>query len=339
MGRPLFSKSYASSPPVRVESQAAVDRICHKWGALNKFDPDSDEFFANAEYEAFIDPDAASQTAPVEAVTQADADTISDGSSEPTELGGTDGIPSPMATGSDDPAALIADAYPELSDDQWAQRLLRASGYTTSTWLEAMNAVTTPLLSDIEGRDVSPVAPRAGAEDLNTTTVSYRPNRPRSASAAPPGLVPLSALLTQSSSSEMHEEHVTTPMPFTPIALPSLEAAPTSGDPEAPVQTEDLTPSSAQTVLAVEVNNTPVTPQRRNVRDPTQTIFTPSPPPTVTPRIYSWQSHPIPAIPASPTAFRGNRDGPLTNPRARRSFARLGPLVTPAPVMLTNTVN
>jgi hypothetical protein len=61
-----------------------------------------------------------------------------------------------------------------------------------------------------------------------------------------------------------------------------------------------------------------------------------SPPPSVTPRFYSWQHHPIPALPSSPSQARGNRDGPLTNPRARMSFARIDS--SPARIRIPNTV-
>jgi len=66
-------------------------------------------------------------------------------------------------------------------------------------------------------------------------------------------------------------------------------------------------------------------------------MMTPSPPPTVTPRLYHWQNHPIPAIPTTPTVVGGNRDGPLTNPHARISYARLGS--AQAPVVITNSAN
>jgi hypothetical protein len=57
-----------------------------------------------------------------------------------------------------------------------------------------------------------------------------------------------------------------------------------------------------------------------------QAMFTPSPPPTVTPRFYSWQNHPIPTLPTSPT-IRGN---------LHSTFTRRG--ATPAHVHIPSAV-
>jgi hypothetical protein len=71
-------------------------------------------------------------------------------------------------------------------------------------------------------------------------------------------------------------------------------------------------------------------------RQQVQSMVTPSPPPSVTPRFYSWQHHAIPVLPASPSLVRGTREGPLTNPRARMSFARIDS--SPAPIRIPSTV-
>ena len=50
MGRPLFSQAYATCEPVvRVESEQTPQY--EHWTYFNPFDPDSEEFFANAEVE------------------------------------------------------------------------------------------------------------------------------------------------------------------------------------------------------------------------------------------------------------------------------------------------
>jgi len=61
MGRPLFSQSYYSTAAVvQVEPDddkpAAEQPVCERWTYWKPFDPDSDEFFANEVYEAFVDP-------------------------------------------------------------------------------------------------------------------------------------------------------------------------------------------------------------------------------------------------------------------------------------------
>ncbi|KAF8448911.1 hypothetical protein L210DRAFT_3312167, partial [Boletus edulis BED1] len=54
MGRPLYSRTFITTPAVRDPEPPS----CERWSYLNAFDPDSDEFFdnENAVYEDFIDP-------------------------------------------------------------------------------------------------------------------------------------------------------------------------------------------------------------------------------------------------------------------------------------------
>ncbi|KAJ7281375.1 hypothetical protein C8J57DRAFT_1297417 [Mycena rebaudengoi] len=55
MGRALFSETHGSKAlAIRVEPEPVVCPY-DKWSIVNRFDPDSDEFFLNAEYEAFLD--------------------------------------------------------------------------------------------------------------------------------------------------------------------------------------------------------------------------------------------------------------------------------------------
>jgi len=58
MGRPLFSQS--PSVAVRIEpvvvTPPAEQPVCERWTYWNPFDPDSEEFFSNEVYEAFVDP-------------------------------------------------------------------------------------------------------------------------------------------------------------------------------------------------------------------------------------------------------------------------------------------
>lgn len=58
MGRAVYSSAYtASAPAVRVEPEPTVDIAVERWTSWNHFNPDSDEFFQDAEFEAFISPD------------------------------------------------------------------------------------------------------------------------------------------------------------------------------------------------------------------------------------------------------------------------------------------
>ncbi|KAG6809755.1 hypothetical protein H0H93_015547 [Arthromyces matolae] len=51
-------------------------------------------------------------------------------------------------------------------------------------------------------------------------------------------------------------------------------------------------------------------------------MLTPSPPPTVSPHVYTWRHAPL-VVPTSPLANMGNNAGPLTNASARVSLTRL----------------
>ncbi|KAF5316227.1 hypothetical protein D9619_006258 [Psilocybe cf. subviscida] len=60
MGRAVYSSAYTTSVPavaVRTEPEPNVDIAVERWSSWNHFDPDSDEFFQDAEFEAFISPD------------------------------------------------------------------------------------------------------------------------------------------------------------------------------------------------------------------------------------------------------------------------------------------
>ncbi|KAF6761757.1 proline-rich protein [Ephemerocybe angulata] len=317
MGRALFSKSYSSSPAVRAEPQAVDDTICQKWSVWNNFDPDSEEFFKNAQDEKRVSSS--------EAVEPADTDSTSDGSSETTETSGSDAAASLMATGPDDPVVLIADAYPMLDTNEWERRPREASS-AASVWLDHIAVTTTDVVgaNDATSRE-------EGGDD--TEARSYRPNRPRSASAAPARITLSSSLFAQGRATGAQVEQVST-IPTAASMITALQAI-AAGPATVNGPSSSSSSPSVQTVLPFL--EAPATPQRRNVRGSTQTIVSPSPPPSVTPRYYSWQNHSIPAIPTSPTALRGNRDGPLTNPHARRSFVRIGS--AQAPVLVTNSAN
>lgn len=327
MGRALYSQTYRSTPAVRTEPEPVVDTICQRWSAWNKFDPDSDEFFVDAEYEAFVDPpvqptalqEPVHDDPPALQAITFDSVSVSDISSDSSSDGTSSEGGSPMATGPDDPAAMIADAYPNLTltAEQWEQRI-RSSSSATEEWL---NDFARPTFQRLEANDAVNLR-EGGSREEPASDRSYRPNRPRSVSAAP-ALVPLSELLTQSRPTANAQQ-----VPTPPLSPPL---------PEEVTDTRAARPRSrsASPVREAPPLDAPATPQRANVRGSTQNAFSPSPPPSVTPRFYSWQNHPIPALPTSPTVIRGNRDGLLTNPHARRSYVRIGSAQGPA--LVTNT--
>ena len=85
MGRPLFSHAY-TAPAVRVEPEPY-----EKWSYWNPFDPDSEEFFADAEEERIRSPEPESETPVLEGVvrgvTELVEEAASSGSSEASSSG------------------------------------------------------------------------------------------------------------------------------------------------------------------------------------------------------------------------------------------------------------
>jgi len=55
MGRALFSQKYLSEPAVCEDPAPPFDAPCQRWSPCNQFDPDSEDFFKNAQLEQFLD--------------------------------------------------------------------------------------------------------------------------------------------------------------------------------------------------------------------------------------------------------------------------------------------
>jgi len=125
MGRALFSEMYNSSPAVRSEPEIAIAPY-DKWSVWNRFDPDSDEFFSNAEYEAFVDPVPFRDQAE-EPPLAVDGDNTSSASSDSS--GSERG--SPMAVGSEVSATSIANEY---ASGEWVWDPPSASSALAQQW-------------------------------------------------------------------------------------------------------------------------------------------------------------------------------------------------------------
>jgi hypothetical protein len=262
MGRALYSHAYIITPPLI--KTPSVSQYCERWGVWSRFDPDSDEFFENAEREEFITDDQADTDSlvPLEANSDSNSDT---GES-------TDG--NPMAVGFDDPALLIADAYATRGTN-WEGDMERENSTASQTFLEAESVLLSPLYPADE--EIPPFIPPA----------SFRQPSP----------VPMAD------------------GPIEPVHYSTLDRADT-------ISFVDVAPS------------TPITTRYRSL--PSQDL-SPSPhsPSSVTPHFYSWR---VPRhSPRSPSYVRSNRDGPLTNPRARMSFARIE--TTPFPIRISGATN
>jgi len=178
MGRSLFSQTYVAEPLVRSEPEPKVD-ICERYSLWNRFDPDSDDFFQNAQYEAFIDPvDARDAVALALRASESSSDTSSDATIS------EQGSPSPMAVGSDDPALLISDAFTHRDERNWEATAVEPVIPTSLARMRRASIESTP--SMLSSRSPSPPAtPALGAPILQRR----QPSR-SSTPALPPALVP-----------------------------------------------------------------------------------------------------------------------------------------------------
>jgi hypothetical protein len=287
MGRSLFSHS--TVPPVKIQPAPTVI-LCEKWTTWNRFDPDSEDFFQDAEYEAFIDP-AQYQREQEElvAVAQTDAATeISDSSDGSSDHG------SPMAVGSDDPAILLA----PYANPPW-------SGAAASVGWQSPNTNHSTV----------------------TAGITYNPGRMQSVFSARPNetddtdhlgnppFIPPASFREPSPGIEPHPSHPSPP--HSPTLRRTVNITP-------------ITVSTSPQVVFMPPTRTSSPDERRPSTPPplryetSSAILTPSPVPSVTPRFYSWHHHPIPTLPPSPTlSHSNNRDGPFTNPHARVSLMRI----------------
>lgn len=275
MGRPIFSQAYAS-PAMRTEPEPRADP-CKKWSQSNPFDPDSDEFFKDAENEMFTDTDEYKH----------DQQNLSGGtgSSASSESGASD-VDSPMAVVPDE----FVDAYTAASED-W-QRFNRE---------EPRHYEIQPAYPRITSRN--PRSSRnVSAESGEQVVRPRRVTRPRSATVVVSTIHPPSSLRNSTTATELDIGYQSPPIRrtvnITPINIPRQPSTPGPISPDSP-------------------STPPNTLYSRHI----QHVFTPSPPPTVTPRLYSWR-HGAPPSPTSPITGR-NIGGPLTNPGARMSLARI----------------
>jgi hypothetical protein len=109
MGRSLFSQKINPEPAIREVLQQGPEHHSSytTWSIWNAFDPDSDDFFKDAEYEAFIEPAQYSGTQVL--VDDHMPPLLEDPESGSSSSDDSDSNPaSPMAVGSDDPASLLA---------------------------------------------------------------------------------------------------------------------------------------------------------------------------------------------------------------------------------------
>jgi hypothetical protein len=319
MGRAFYSQTYASAPVIHTEPEPTP--TCERWTSWNHFDPDSEEFFQDAEYEAFIDPaqrareQAAAITAAAHASTAtgmsdlsdsiSSADSMGEGEQQQQRQGGASTNNSPMAVGADDPAMLIAGVYTNRTA-RWANNTADA---------DAEDDEDTMISSPTEWQPPTEIQGLLARSTYNNSA---------SPLPTPPAFVP---------SQSTRSPALRRTMPISPITVTRtrVEHRDTDADGMPERAPSPVSPRAPATPPPMPFRLHPA----RAVRP--MALATPSPPPSVTPRFYSWQHHRMPAVPLSPTATREReREGPLTNPLARMSFVRID--AGPTRVRIPNTV-
>ncbi|KAH6915831.1 hypothetical protein BKA70DRAFT_471013 [Coprinopsis sp. MPI-PUGE-AT-0042] len=284
-----------------------------------RFDPDGDDFFRDAEYEAPLNPDDVRQQSAdqiAQMVQRAiSPDSASDTSSDTgSESGMGDRVlVRPQGQAWPDPARRGSEAV--------SNRTLATNQEALASHVELVRSY--PELVDMfDGPPQAPIPePRPQNSDntrgrsdlghvLSATRSSYQPRSP--ASAIPAMYVPVTTGPTMRVAAVDLPEQIPVPTAPRPV-MASAAIVPTTVGRASP-----RTPSPTRVRLA-QLPETPVS-------DGDDSLIAPSPPGSVTPaQVYTWR--PTTSVPSSPTprirASNINRDSPLTNPRARMSYARL----------------
>src|ERR1700722_2256669 len=263
MGRPLFSQSYLSEPVVRTEPEPSVPPY-EKWSYWNPFDPDSDEFFTNPVYAAFI----SLPPSPGPEDHQTDIPLISEPPHTPisTETTLTDRR---MVLRSGIPMMFTADSQ------YWDQALPRQVPSTAfSHHSPPPDMLYTPSFIPPDPETRIPET-RVSVRGRSATITIFRP-QPLSPASPPQNFV----------------DNLPRTSNITPIPIPTRTVVPNTPTPQ-----PGFLPST-----------------------PPSQMISPSPAPSVSPRILSWPTR----APLTPSP-----SGPLTNPNARMSLAHIAPAPIP----------
>ncbi|TFK48567.1 hypothetical protein OE88DRAFT_1737809 [Heliocybe sulcata] len=293
MGRPLFSAAARdSAPAVRVEPEPVYPTY-GKWTQWNAFDPDSDEFFESddAVYEAFVDP--------------ADLQPREEGSTSSRSAS-----PTVVTAGHTDVGVVVL--QDDVSDVSSGSSEGTASGRESpmegvSQEEERVETSASPTEDYVPVVVRVPVNQRADspAGELTRTRGLYDGREP--AHVYRPG---------------EDVSHFSNMYNFALQSRGTPEARSPTIDRTTTTRTSDIIPIFVHGPHE-QPSSPPATPRRppstpRVLRTPFSPL-TPSPPPTVTPRLYHW-SGPSVSIPTSPSPAPI-----LRNPSARMSLAHIAP--------------
>ena len=267
MGRPLFSTVIHAreTPAVRVEPEPAQP-ACERWTYWHPFDPDSEEFFSNAEEERVRSLDG-----PAEHLDQ---------------------------------GRLVIDELSSSSSDSDGT----SSGRETPIFVDGDDGLSPRELSPEEGPLVrtSPLHFLLPEDERHT----YRANVPARV-VQPPPVIGLSSRTATS--------YVRTPYQGEERSPSRSPSPPSRFSP--PVRRGEVAtePFTVPRIVPLATRSAPIAIPARPSTPPNQLAWsygTPSPAPSVTPRLYTWRG-PLPSV-ASPSS-------PLTNRTARMSVAHISP--------------
>ncbi|OCH91517.1 hypothetical protein OBBRIDRAFT_792229 [Obba rivulosa] len=290
MGRPLFSHQY-QTPAVRVEPEQPP--TYEKWTYWNAFDPDSDEFFESedAVYEAFVDP----SQLPLQ--DQEDG-RVSRSHSPPLAVLRDDSVSPASSSGRGTPMDDVQTvSVEEISLDThqsgWVQ-----IGRVEETEMQRDPMPTTFVESPIEDRVYHAgemVTQYANMYQIVSTHPSSRASPSQPSASAPPFI-----------RSPTYIDYASRP-PSPPLHIERATQLPS------PIHDTYLEYVSSPPAFMIPPR--PVTPPTLSARLREEQAEDPSPPPTVTPRLYTWGTsrwavpsashYPPSPVPASPLAHRG----------------------------------
>ncbi|EMD39263.1 hypothetical protein CERSUDRAFT_122685 [Gelatoporia subvermispora B] len=276
MGLPLFSQRY-QTPDVRVEPEPTP--ACEKWTHWNAFDPDSDEFFESedAVYEAFIDP----SQLPLR--DSEDGEQSRSSSLPPVVMRYAESSSSSSSSGRGTPTddtqtVSVEEVNLDTRQSGWVQVGRIDEGETRRDPMP-----TTFVESPIEDRVYQ--AGEMVTQYANMYQIVATPPRRPAPSQTPPHIT-APPFIRSPTYIDYASRPPTPPMHIERASRPTTPVRDNGSERGAP-------PSSPVTPLR------PATPPREEE---------PTPPPSVTPRIYSWGGSPwiVPSpVPASPLAHRG----------------------------------
>ncbi|KAI0766055.1 hypothetical protein BC629DRAFT_905626 [Irpex lacteus] len=270
MGRPFFSSAAQTSeaPAVRVETEPAQP-ACERWTYWNPFDPDSEEFFSDAEDERIRTLDG-----PVAEAERPRRMIFEDMNSSSSESDGTE------------------------------------SGRETPVFVEGDDGPSVEELSPEEGRLARTTGMRILRPDDERHT--YRANLPVRAPQPPPSFSFASRTATSFVRTPYNREESSPRRSSSPQPQPQPQPHPI---PRAEVAVE---PILAPRPVSTPAPSAPITIPARPSTPPSQAAWsfgTPSPAPSITPRLYTWRT--IPAV--------GSPGSPLPNRSARMSVTHISP--------------